>query len=98
MDGSAATGTTPTVGKEALTGEELVKMYEACIRLATENKINDRNVWSLPLIDLLPNVVKVEEQGAASKADGTVEDWVAGCRHDSFWGGVHTVAQEHWSW
>ncbi|KAI8477446.1 MAG: condensin complex subunit 2-domain-containing protein [Monoraphidium minutum] len=45
-------------GAECLSESELRLMLDMALKLAAENKINDRNVWSLPLIDHLPDMVQ----------------------------------------
>ena len=40
-----------------LSESELRTMLDLALKLAAENKITDRNVWSLPLIDHLPDMV-----------------------------------------
>lgn len=42
----------PTLSEEART-----MLLEQCLKLASENKINDRNAWSLDLITHLPDIV-----------------------------------------
>lgn len=41
---------------------ELNDLLDMSLKLAAENKINDRNVWVLPLIDHLPEIVKREAE------------------------------------
>ena len=50
-----------------LTEAELEGILEVSLRLAAENKISDRNVWALPLIDALPELIRHEQalRGAA---------------------------------
>jgi len=40
-----------------LSQDELRCMLDEALKLTAENKITDRNVWSLPLIDHLPDMV-----------------------------------------
>jgi hypothetical protein len=44
---------------------ELSQMLDLCLRLAAENRITDKNVWALPLIDHLPDIVQTAAKGAA---------------------------------
>ncbi|GBF88554.1 condensin complex subunit 2 [Raphidocelis subcapitata] len=57
-----------------LSDAELQTMLDLALKLAAENKITDRNVWSLPLIDHLPDMVHsaapVAAAAAAAAADG----------------------------
>ncbi|KAF8066223.1 hypothetical protein HT031_002545 [Scenedesmus sp. PABB004] len=50
-------------GGPTLAPEALASMFEHCIKLAAENKITDRNVWQLELIQHLPSIVR-SGQGA----------------------------------
>jgi hypothetical protein len=50
-----------------LSEEELRTMLDLALKLAAENKITDRNVWALPLIDHLPDMV---QHAAPEAADG----------------------------
>lgn len=45
----------PIIG---LAPEVLRQLYVDCIKLATDNKINDKNAWSLRLIDHLPDLIR----------------------------------------
>jgi condensin complex subunit 2 len=38
-------------------------MFEQCIKLAAENKITDKNVWQLDLIQHLPSIVQAGQAG-----------------------------------
>lgn len=38
-------------------------MYKNCIKLAAENKISQKNTWSLTLIDHMSDLVKPAEEG-----------------------------------
>lgn len=38
-------------------------MYKNCIKLAAENKISQKNTWSLNLIDHMADLVKPSEEG-----------------------------------
>ena len=37
---------------------QMDQLYQSCIKLATENKISQKNTWSLGLIDHLSDLVK----------------------------------------
>ncbi|WIA14003.1 hypothetical protein OEZ85_002564 [Tetradesmus obliquus] len=56
-------GKGPTLSQEALS-----TMFEQCIKLAAENKITDKNVWQLDLIQHLPSIVQAGQ--AASLRGG----------------------------
>ncbi|KAL9262018.1 Condensin complex subunit 2-like protein [Drosera capensis] len=57
--------------------EQIVKLFHNCIKLARENKINQKNTWELNLIDHLRDIIKVEEEDDAGtnfqKASCTLE-------------------------
>ncbi|XP_042005315.1 condensin complex subunit 2-like [Salvia splendens] len=42
--------------------EQILDLFHNCIKLASENKINQKNTWELNLIDHLCEIVKVEEE------------------------------------
>ncbi|KAL5715371.1 hypothetical protein ACHQM5_017200 [Ranunculus cassubicifolius] len=42
--------------------EQISELFQNCIRLASENKINQKNTWDLSLIDHLSELIKVEEE------------------------------------
>jgi hypothetical protein len=52
-----------------LSEPELKTMLDMALKLAAENKITDRNVWSLPLIDFLPDMVQHAPAGDEASAD-----------------------------
>ncbi|KAK9092016.1 hypothetical protein Syun_026927 [Stephania yunnanensis] len=41
---------------------QIVELFQNCIKLASENKINQKNTWELGLIDHLSEIIKVEAQ------------------------------------
>jgi condensin complex subunit 2 len=45
-------------------------MFEQCIKLAAENKITDKNVWQLDLIQHLPSIVQAGQAGGLRGAKG----------------------------
>ncbi|GLT94088.1 hypothetical protein SLE2022_118480 [Rubroshorea leprosula] len=47
----------PILGKE-----QILELFRNCIKLASENKINQKNTWELSLIDHLCDIIKVEEE------------------------------------
>lgn len=47
----------PCLGKE-----QILELFRNCIKLASENKINQKNTWELGLIDHLCEIIKVEEE------------------------------------
>lgn len=61
---AAAAAAAPDAAR--MTDAELRTMLDLALKLAAENKITDRNVWALPLIDHLPDLV----QRAAPNAPG----------------------------
>ncbi|KAK7839419.1 condensin complex subunit 2 [Quercus suber] len=56
---------------------QILDLFRNCIKLASENKINQKNTWELNLIDHLTEVIKVEEEDDAEtnfqKASCTLE-------------------------
>ena len=44
--------------KPALSAEGVLNLYSNCIKLASENKINAKNTWSLALIDHISEIVR----------------------------------------
>ncbi|KAK9924503.1 hypothetical protein M0R45_032869 [Rubus argutus] len=57
--------------------QQILELFQNCIKLASENKINQKNTWELNLIDHLAELVKVEEEQDAEtnfqKASCTLE-------------------------
>nr|XP_011461065.1 PREDICTED: condensin complex subunit 2-like [Fragaria vesca subsp. vesca] len=43
-----------------LSEEQVAELFHRCIKLASENKINQKNGWELKLIDHLSDIIKVE--------------------------------------
>lgn len=41
--------------------QQILELFQNCIKLASENKINQKNTWELNLIDHLCEIIKVEE-------------------------------------
>ncbi|KAK4789301.1 hypothetical protein SAY86_020620 [Trapa natans] len=62
----------PCLGKQ-----QIVELLQNCIKLASENKINQKNTWELGLIDHLYEIINVEEERDAEtnfqKASCTLE-------------------------
>ncbi|XP_057955867.1 condensin complex subunit 2 [Malania oleifera] len=62
----------PCLGKQ-----QILELFQNCIKLASENKINQKNTWELGLIDHLCEIIKVEEEDDAEtnfqKASCTLE-------------------------
>lgn len=44
-----------------LSAPQLRDMFEQCLRLAVENKITDKNVWQIPLINHFSDIVRTED-------------------------------------
>ncbi|KAM0955801.1 hypothetical protein ACFX2A_024647 [Malus domestica] len=59
---------------------QILELFQNCIKLASENKINQKNTWELNLIDHLTDIINVEEEKAAEtnfqKASCTLEGGV----------------------
>ncbi|KAL2245723.1 UNVERIFIED_CONTAM: Condensin complex subunit 2 [Sesamum indicum] len=92
----------PCLGKE-----QILELFHNCIKLASENKINQKNTWELNLIDHLCEIIKVEEENDTEtnfqKASCTLEAGVKiySMRVDSVHseaykvlGGINRVGQE----
>ncbi|KAI4322508.1 hypothetical protein L6164_022196 [Bauhinia variegata] len=45
-----------------LNKQQILELFHNCIKLASENKINQKNTWELNLIDHLTDVIKAEEE------------------------------------
>eukprot|EP00741_Cyanophora_paradoxa_P022380 tig00021462_g21606.t1 len=92
--GSSGAAGKPAVAKRRSLGASKLKtadLYDACIRLANENKINAKNSWDLKLIDHMDafmgdNDKEVNFQKASCTLDATVK--IYSCRVDS----VHNEA------
>ncbi|XP_040988208.1 condensin complex subunit 2-like isoform X2 [Juglans microcarpa x Juglans regia] len=74
----AASTTAPSPPPDSfLSKERIIDLYHNCIKLASENKINQKNTWELMLIDHLSEVIKVEAENNAEtnfqKASCTLE-------------------------
>ncbi|XP_022727928.1 condensin complex subunit 2-like [Durio zibethinus] len=84
----------PTDPDPCLAKDQILELFQNCIKLASENKINQKNTWELNLIDHLPDIIKVDEENDAEtnfqKASCTLEAGVKiySMRVDS----VHSVA------
>lgn len=48
---SNGAGTTP---------DQITDVYANCIKMCTENKVNQKNSWQLPLIDYMNDVMKTK--------------------------------------
>ncbi|KAI3457351.1 hypothetical protein Pfo_014014 [Paulownia fortunei] len=101
-DTSVSSTADPCLGKE-----QILELFQNCIKLASENKINQKNTWELNLIDHLCEIIKVEEENDAEtnfqKASCTLEAGVKiySMRVDSVHseaykvlGGINRVGQE----
>nr|GEX31959.1 condensin complex subunit 2-like [Tanacetum cinerariifolium] len=53
-------GVESTVEEKCLGKEQIMEMHRKCLKLASENKINQKNTWELDLIDHFPEVIKVD--------------------------------------
>lgn len=45
---------------------QVAEMYKNCIKLAAENKISQKNTWSLNLIDHMSDLVKPDKEGVTT--------------------------------
>ncbi|KAL8153041.1 hypothetical protein V2J09_010801 [Rumex salicifolius] len=58
----AAPTTAPPDPRIGLGKQQVLDLFNNCIKLASENKINQKNTWELNLIDHLCDIIKVEEE------------------------------------
>ncbi|EGG19215.1 hypothetical protein DFA_02463 [Cavenderia fasciculata] len=49
---------TPSTTKSLLSNQQISEIYSNCIKLSTENKINQKNTWGLKLIDHIDDVIQ----------------------------------------
>ncbi|XP_015881154.3 condensin complex subunit 2 [Ziziphus jujuba] len=88
--------------------QQILELFNNCIKLASENKINQKNTWELNLIDHLTEIIKVEDENDTEtnfqKASCTLEAGVKiySLRVDSVHseaykvlGGMNRVGQEN---
>ncbi|TKY66993.1 Condensin complex subunit 2 [Spatholobus suberectus] len=65
------------ISDPGLNKQQILVLFQNCIKLASENKINQKNTWELNLIDHLTDIIKVEEENDAEtnfqKASCTLE-------------------------
>ncbi|XWS75767.1 hypothetical protein CRYUN_Cryun01aG0120500 [Craigia yunnanensis] len=52
----------PTDPDPCLAKDQILELLQNCIKLSSENKINQKNTWELNLIDHLREIIKVEEE------------------------------------
>ncbi|PRP89354.1 condensin complex subunit 2-like [Planoprotostelium fungivorum] len=85
--------------KKMLSNAQLSELYSSCIRLSTENKINEKNTWDLNLIDYSTDVLvakQLEEnaENANFQAAGTTLDAMSkiySTRVDSVYSNIYKV-------
>ncbi|KAK1258860.1 Condensin complex subunit 2 [Acorus gramineus] len=57
--------------------DQIMELFQNCIKLASENKINQKNTWELGLIDHISEIIRVESEDHAEtnfqKASCTIE-------------------------
>eukprot|EP00043_Microstomoeca_roanoka_P013764 m.135289 g.135289 ORF g.135289 m.135289 type:complete len:723 (+) comp15844_c5_seq2:106-2274(+) len=76
----------------AMTATQLTDLYANCIKMCSENKINQKNSWELPLIDYITDVMSARPgeltnfQMASVTLDASVK--IYSCRVDS----IHSEA------
>ncbi|KAA8527002.1 hypothetical protein F0562_008769 [Nyssa sinensis] len=74
---ATAAAAQPPLGDPCLSKEQVIELLQNCIKLACENKINQKNTWELKLIDHLSEIIKVEAEADAEtnfrKASCTLE-------------------------
>ncbi|XP_031126505.1 condensin complex subunit 2 isoform X1 [Ipomoea triloba] len=98
----------PPAASSCLDKKQIFELFQNCIKLASENKINQKNTWELGLIDHLRDIIKAEEENDAEtnfqKASCTLEAGVKiySMRVDSVHseaykvlGGINRVGQEN---
>ncbi|GLT31832.1 hypothetical protein SLA2020_065400 [Shorea laevis] len=52
-----------------LSKQQIIHLFQNCIKLASENKINRKNTWQLKLIDHLSDIIKVDGAEADSQTN-----------------------------
>ncbi|XP_047336120.1 condensin complex subunit 2-like [Impatiens glandulifera] len=74
---AAAAAAIPTASVPHLDKNQILDLLSNCMKLASENKINQKNAWELNLIDHLSDVLKMEEEDGTEtnfqKASCTLE-------------------------
>ena len=55
---ASANASRPPRRPAVLSAESVLNLYSNCIKLASENKINSKNTWSLALIDHISDIVR----------------------------------------
>ncbi|KAK4275438.1 hypothetical protein QN277_018521 [Acacia crassicarpa] len=66
----------PPPADSGLSSDQIVELFRNCIKLASENKITQKNSWQLKLIDYLSEIIKVDAENAEpnfQKASCTLE-------------------------
>ncbi|KAI9075362.1 hypothetical protein K1719_042674 [Acacia pycnantha] len=66
----------PPQADSGLSSDQIVELFRNCIKLASENKITQKNSWQLKLIDHLSEIIKVDAENAQpnfQKASCTLE-------------------------
>ncbi|XP_043690880.1 condensin complex subunit 2-like [Telopea speciosissima] len=58
----AIAATEPPPSDPCLCKEQIIELFQNCVKLSSENKINQKNTWELNLIDHLSEIIKVEAQ------------------------------------
>ncbi|ETO14069.1 hypothetical protein RFI_23297 [Reticulomyxa filosa] len=56
-----------------LTNGQLADMYSKCVQLSQHGKINQKNAWSLQLVDYINNIIELDEQTNFTKASHTLD-------------------------
>ncbi|GLU23782.1 hypothetical protein SLE2022_397600 [Rubroshorea leprosula] len=52
-----------------LSKQQIIDLFQNCIKLASENKINQKNTWELKLIDHLSDIIEVDAAEADSQTN-----------------------------
>ncbi|GAB2284706.1 hypothetical protein Dimus_019159 [Dionaea muscipula] len=92
-----STDSPPPPFNTCLDKQQIIQLYQNCIKLARENKINQKNSWELTLIDHLSEIINVETDDNSGtnfqKASCTLEAGVRiyALRVDSMYSEVYTV-------
>ncbi|KAG1365012.1 putative Condensin complex subunit 2 [Cocos nucifera] len=67
----------PSAGHDLLDRDQIMDLFHNCIKLASENKINQKNTWELGLIDHLSEIIRVrpedDDETNFQKASCTLE-------------------------
>ncbi|KAK6934494.1 Condensin complex subunit 2/barren [Dillenia turbinata] len=59
---AAVSASNPLPASPCLGNDQILELFQNCIKLASENKINQKNTWELKLIDHLSEIINVSAE------------------------------------